>query len=71
MLNHFINHYLKGQASQGVALEVLTLFYQKREQLLISLIFIDFSFIMEENISEILLCFTNLNLSKFNSKLGY
>jgi aspartate kinase len=51
----FINPLLKGTSvSKGVDLEPhLPCFIVKREQLLISLSSIDFSFIMEENISEI------------------
>jgi aspartate kinase len=51
----FINPLLKGTAvSKGVDLEpYLPCFIVKRNQLLISLSSIDFSFIMEENISEI------------------
>jgi aspartate kinase len=51
----FINPLLKGTAvSKGVDLEpYLPCFIVKRSQLLISLSSIDFSFIMEENISEI------------------
>ncbi|REH00054.1 aspartate kinase [Flavobacterium aquicola] len=51
----FINPLLKGTAvSKGVDLEpYLPCFIVKRQQLLISLSSIDFSFIMEENISEI------------------
>ena len=51
----FINPLLKGTSvSKGVDLEpLLPCFIVKRKQLLISLSSIDFSFIMEENISEI------------------
>jgi aspartate kinase len=51
----FINPLLKGtRVSKGVDLEpLLPCFIVKRDQLLISLSSIDFSFIMEENISEI------------------
>ncbi len=51
----FINPLLKGTSvSKGVDLEpLLPCFIVKRDQLLISLSSIDFSFIMEENISEI------------------
>ncbi|MBX9888023.1 MAG: aspartate kinase [Flavobacteriaceae bacterium] len=55
----FINPLLKGTSvSKGVALEpYLPCFIVKRNQLLISLSSIDFSFIMEENISEIFALF--------------
>jgi aspartate kinase len=55
----FINPLLKGTSvSKGVDLEpLLPCFIVKRSQLLISLSSIDFSFIMEENISEIFALF--------------
>jgi aspartate kinase len=55
----FINPLLKGTVvSKGVTLEpFMPCFIVKREQLLISLSSIDFSFIMEENISEIFALF--------------
>lgn len=55
----FINPLLKGTVvSKGAALEpFMPCFIVKREQLLISLSSIDFSFIMEENISEIFALF--------------
>jgi aspartate kinase len=60
----FINPLLKGTSvSKGVALEpFLPCFIVKREQLLISLSSIDFSFIMEENISEIFALFHQFKL---------
>jgi len=60
----FINPLLKGTSvSKGVALEpYLPCFIVKRNQLLISLSSIDFSFIMEENISEIFALFHQFKL---------
>jgi aspartate kinase len=60
----FINPLLKGTSvSRGVALEpYLPCFIVKRDQLLISLSSIDFSFIMEENISEIFSLFHEFKL---------
>jgi aspartate kinase len=60
----FINPLLKGTSvSKGVTLEpYLPCFIVKRNQLLISLSSIDFSFIMEENISEIFALFHELKL---------
>jgi aspartate kinase len=60
----FINPLLRGTSvSKGVALEpFLPCFIVKREQLLISLSSIDFSFIMEENISEIFALFHQFKL---------
>jgi aspartate kinase len=60
----FINPLLKGTSvSKGVALEpFLPCFIVKRNQLLISLSSIDFSFIMEENISEIFALFHQFKL---------
>ena len=60
----FINPLLKGTSvAKGVALEpFLPCFIVKRDQLLISLSSIDFSFIMEENISEIFALFHQFKL---------
>ena len=60
----FINPLLKGTSvSKGVDLEpYLPCFIVKRNQLLISLSSIDFSFIMEENISEIFALFHQFKL---------
>ncbi|MFQ3173061.1 MAG: aspartate kinase [Flavobacterium sp.] len=60
----FINPLLKGTSvSKGAALEpFLPCFIVKRNQLLISLSSIDFSFIMEENISEIFALFHEFKL---------
>ncbi len=60
----FINPLLKGTSvSKGTALEpYLPCFIVKRKQLLISLSSIDFSFIMEENISEIFSLFHQYKL---------
>ena len=60
----FINPLLKGTSvSKGVTLEPhLPCFIVKRNQLLISLSSIDFSFIMEENISEIFSLFHEFKL---------
>jgi aspartate kinase len=60
----FINPLLKGTSvSKGVTLEpYLPCFIVKRDQLLISLSSIDFSFIMEENISEIFSLFHEFKL---------
>ncbi|MBE0391811.1 aspartate kinase [Flavobacterium sp. PL002] len=60
----FINPLLKGTSvSKGTALEpYLPCFIVKRNQLLISLSSIDFSFIMEENISEIFSLFHQFKL---------
>ncbi|MFT7395459.1 MAG: aspartate kinase [Flavobacterium sp.] len=60
----FINPLLKGTSvSRGVTLEpYLPCFIVKRNQLLISLSSIDFSFIMEENISEIFSLFHEFKL---------
>ena len=60
----FINPLLKGTSvSKGVALEpFMPCFIVKRNQLLISLSSIDFSFIMEENISEIFALFHQFKL---------
>jgi aspartate kinase len=60
----FINPLLKGTSvSKGVDLEpYLPCFIVKRSQLLISLSSIDFSFIMEENISEIFALFHQFKL---------
>jgi aspartate kinase len=60
----FINPLLKGTSvSRGVNLEpYLPCFIVKRNQLLISLSSIDFSFIMEENISEIFSLFHEFKL---------
>jgi aspartate kinase len=60
----FINPLLKGTSvSKGVALEpFLPCFIVKRNQLLISLSSIDFSFIMEEHISEIFALFHEFKL---------
>jgi len=60
----FINPLLKGTSvSKGTALEpYLPCFIVKRNQLLISLSSIDFSFIMEENISEIFALFHRFKL---------
>lgn len=60
----FINPLLKGTSvAKGVDLEpYLPCFIVKREQLLISLSSIDFSFIMEENISEIFALFHQFKL---------
>jgi aspartate kinase len=60
----FINPLLKGTSvSKGAALEPhLPCFIVKRSQLLISLSSIDFSFIMEENISEIFALFHEFKL---------
>ncbi|MFA9193548.1 aspartate kinase [Flavobacterium sp. FBOR7N2.3] len=59
LVKSFINPLLKGTVvSKGAALEpFMPCFIVKREQLLISLSSIDFSFIMEENISEIFALF--------------
>jgi aspartate kinase len=60
----FINPLLKGTSVfKGAALEpVLPCFIVKRDQLLISLSSIDFSFIMEEHISEIFALFHKFKL---------
>jgi aspartate kinase len=61
-VNHLSIHYLKGQALQKLALEPFLPCFIVKKPTFDFLSSIDFSFIMEENISEILLLFHQFKL---------